>query len=257
MLSIPVAFLLGACVGIMSGALGFGGAILLIPILLAVVPALGGPVFSSHDVAAIAAMMSLAATATAVWVHARHRRVSLPLVLVTASAALLSGFLGGVASAYLSQLALLRVLFVVVMIGLVMLILPRKRDLDEPDQPPPFSKPGAFGIGAAVGFIGGMTGAPGGFLYIPALTYLLKLPLRVVVGSSIGIALLTSIASTIGKAVTGQVPWETAIPVAVGSAISGRIGAILSNRASIHRLRIVILIVIFISAMQIGVRAWL
>jgi len=76
-----------------------------------------------------------------------------------------------------------------------------------------------------------MVGAPGAFLYIPVMIYVLNLPTRIVIGSTLGIVLLGAITGTIGKMVTGQIIWPYAIALVVGT-IPGRSSAGRSARRS-------------------------
>ena len=52
-----------------------------------------------------------------------------------------------------------------------------------------------------------MVGAPGAFLYIPVMIYLLGIPTRIVIGSTLGIVLFGAITGKIGKMATGQIIW--------------------------------------------------
>ena len=68
-----------------------------------------------------------------------------------------------------------------------------------------FHRPTAVFLGLSVGFLLGLVGQGGAFIIIPLLLYVLKIPLRVALGSTLAIGLFSSSAGLIGKTATGQV----------------------------------------------------
>jgi uncharacterized membrane protein YfcA len=82
----------------------------------------------------------------------------------------------------------------------------------------------------AVGLLVGLVGAGGGFLLVPLMIYLLHVPVRVAVGSSLAIVALSGIAGAIGKAVTGQVDWFYALALVTGALPGAQFGAMSSRR---------------------------
>jgi hypothetical protein len=73
----------------------------------------------------------------------------------------------------------------------------------------------------------------GGFLLAPLLVMFVKVPLRVVIGSTLGIVILGALTTSIGKVSAGMVE-----PLATGAAIVGALpGMWLGVRIS-HRLRV-------------------
>src|SRR5512138_1820212 len=74
--------LLGLGGGFLSGLLGLGGAIFMIPLLLYVPPLLGVGLLTMKDVAAVSMVQVLSASLTGVLVHNKNRFVSRELLLV-------------------------------------------------------------------------------------------------------------------------------------------------------------------------------
>lgn len=82
-------------------------------------------------------------------------------------------------------------------------------------------------LGALVGFLAGLLGIGGGLLIVPAMVMLLPAYSTVPPGDAILVAVATSLASIIVTATSsvrahhkmGNVPWQTAGPVAFGAAI--------------------------------------
>jgi uncharacterized membrane protein YfcA len=97
-----------------------------------------------------------------------------------------------------------------------------------------------------------MVGAPGAFLYIPVMIYVLNLPTRIVIGSTLGIVLLGAITGTVGKMVTGQIIWPYALALVVGTIPGAQLGGTVSKKVNTKHLRMAIAVIIAIT----GIRMW-
>lgn len=85
-----------------------------------------------------------------------------------------------------------------------------------------------MGYGIAIGIVTGLLGAGGGFLLIPALVFLLKLPMKKAIGTSLMIIALNSLIGFTGDLGHFSIDWFfllkiTAIAVA-GILVGGTIG---------------------------------
>lgn len=256
MLGWGLALGLGAAVGFLSGLLGLGGSILLIPLLVSLPPLLGHPPLPPHAVAGISAVQVLAGALTGLLVHARRGGVSARLVAAVGGPAAAAGAVAGWLSGRVPGEALLRLFFLLALAGLLLMFVPRRDDTWRPGDPVRIPLGGAALVGTLVGAVGGLAGAPGAFLYVPLLIYGLGLPTRLVLGSTLGIVLVSALASTVGKAAAGQIPWGDALPVALGAALAAPLGARLSWRVPVAALRRAVALVIAVATWELGVRAW-
>jgi len=100
------------------------------------------------------------------------------------------------------------------------------------------------GVGAA----GGLVGSGGAFLLVPLLLMVVRVPLRVTIGSSLAITSCSAVVGFAGKALTGQVPWLLALAVALGALPGARLGAAVGRRLTYVHLRLVLLLVVALSA---------
>jgi uncharacterized membrane protein YfcA len=83
-----------------------------------------------------------------------------------------------------------------------------------------------LGFAALVGFIGAILGIGGGFIMVPALLYLFRVPTAVVVGTSLFQIFITMTAATLFHAATNQsVDIILAILLIVGGVIGAQFGA--------------------------------
>lgn len=77
----------------------------------------------------------------------------------------------------------------------------------QPDQEPIFNYPMILIEGAVVGVLTGLVGAGGGFLIIPALVLLAKLPIKLAVGTSLLIIAAKSLIGFIGDIAEQPIDW--------------------------------------------------
>ena len=85
-----------------------------------------------------------------------------------------------------------------------------------------------LGFAALVGFIGAVLGIGGGFIMVPALLYLFRVPTAMVVGTSLFQILVTMTAATLFHAITNQ---SVDIVLAILLIVGGVIGAQFGGRA--------------------------
>jgi uncharacterized membrane protein YfcA len=114
-----------------------------------------------------------------------------------------------------------------------------------------FSRLRIFWVAGTVGVAAGLIGAGGAFLLVPLLLVVVKVPIRLAIGSSLGIIALGATAGFIGKLATGQVPLAAALAVAVGALPGAQVGATLSYRVAGHRLKWVLAAVILVTVARV------
>jgi uncharacterized membrane protein YfcA len=116
--------------------------------------------------------------------------------------------------------------------------------------------PLAILIGTVIGAAAGIIGQGGAFLYIPAMLYLLHIPTRICIGSALAIGILSSGAVLVGRLGTGQIPWQNSLILVAGVIIGAQLGSVLSQRTPRVVLRRVLAVVIFATAIKIGVNVF-
>jgi len=107
----------------------------------------------------------------------------------------------------------------------------------------------------ALGFIAGMLtvllGIGGGFILVPAMIYLLGMPTRVVIGTSLFMILAVSAATTMVHSVTTQaVDIVLAALLLVGGVVGAQYGAALTTRVKPDLLRFALAIIILLVALR-------
>ncbi len=106
------------------------------------------------------------------------------------------------------------------------------------DSPRKFNWPLIFLEGTVVGVLTGLVGAGGGFLIIPALVLLARLPMKLAVGTSLVIIALKSLIGFTGDLVNMKMDWQLLI-LFTALAVSGIfIGNKLSHNINNARLKV-------------------
>jgi uncharacterized membrane protein YfcA len=244
---------LGLCGGFLSGLLGLGGAIFMIPLLLYVPPLLGLEALDMKTVAAISMVQVLAASISGTIAHWQNRFVSRRLVIYMGTGIVAGSLSGSILSKHVSSGFLLAVFASMAIVAAVMMFIPRKEQGEGvPADQVDFNSTAAALVGLGVGVFGGMVGAPGAFILIPIMIYLLGIPTRVTIGSTLGIVFLGALFGTIGKLATGQIVWPMALALVVGTIPGAQIGGRVSKRVKTKRLRLLIAVIIAVT----GIRMW-
>jgi uncharacterized protein len=244
---------LGLGGGFLSGLLGLGGAIFMIPLLLYVPPLLGVGQLDMKQVAAISMVQVLAASLSGLIVHKKNRFVSISLLLYMGVGNAIGNLAGSVFSKRVDSAFLLAIFATLAVIAAIVMFIPkREQGLEIQPEELVYNKPLASTIGLAIGLFGGMVGAPGAFIYIPIMIYLLNIPTRIVIGSTLGIVFFGAVMGTIGKAMTGQIIWPYAIALVIGTIPGAQIGGRVSKKTNTKYLRLAIAVIIAVT----GLRMW-
>src|SRR5262245_54505773 len=180
----------------------------MIPLLYYVPPLLGNVRFDLHEVAGITMVQVFVASVSGVVAHRRARSVHSRLTWTGGLSMAIAAFLGALASRYLAERSLLLV-FALMATGAAVLLfrpLPATKVVVLADDLE-LDRVRAVLVAGGVGTIAGLVGAGGAFLLLPLLIYVVGVPIRVAIGSSLGIVALASVTGVLGKAITGQVLW--------------------------------------------------
>lgn len=88
------------------------------------------------------------------------------------------------------------------------------------------------GVGALAGFVAGLLGVGGGVIMMPLFLNVLKLPIKVAVGSSLVAVAIFSVPAMISHAYLGHMDWAVALLLVVGTVPGARIGSHIAIGAS-------------------------
>jgi hypothetical protein len=98
-----------------------------------------------------------------------------------------------------------------------------------------------FFLGGLVGLLSAIMGVGGGFIMVPVMVYLLRMPMHVVVGTSLFQILFTCINVTIMQSISNHtVDFVLALILLVGSALGAQIGAKIGKKLGGDQLKILL-----------------
>ncbi|GBD99463.1 sulfite exporter TauE/SafE [bacterium BMS3Abin07] len=249
-----VLLILGLFGGFLSGLLGLGGAIIMIPLMLIVPKLLGVGILSMKAVAGLSMIQVVFASISGVSRHRKNKFVSMKLLLILGIAVALGSGFGSIISKYMSNQSLMVAFGVIAVIAAIMMFIPpRNEDADNITDPDSilFNKPLAAVLGLVIGMLAGMVGAGGGFILIPVMIYVLRVPIRVTIGTSLGIVFIGAIFGAVGKMATGQVDWLLALALIISSIPSAQLGSVVSKKTPALVLRYSLMLIIIFTSVEI------
>jgi uncharacterized protein len=230
-MSLPlVVLLIGAVGGGLSGLLGIGGGIVTAPLLLYLPRLCGLEPLSMHVVGGLTISQALFASLFGAVGHWRTGNVDRRLASVMSGVIFVAALAGGAGSRWFSHRSLLGLFLLLSLAAAALILLPQPREHRDGYAPGSFSTPGAVGIALGIGLLGGLVGQGGSFILIPLAVTLLRVPLRVAMGSNMVIIFCASLAGFLGKVATGQVP-----PLLAGALLAGILPASLAGVALSRR----------------------
>lgn len=241
---------LGAGGAFFAGLLGVGGAIVLIPLLVYVPPALGTGHLSMHDIAAVTMVQVFVAAAAGMAGHLRDGFVDRRLVLDLGSGMMVGSLAGAIGSRWISAAALQGVFAAMAAAAAAMMIAFGRREPGSAAGGAQRGRLPGFLIALGVGLLAGAVGAGGAFLLIPLMLYVLHIPVRVAVGTSLAIVFLAAAAGVAGKAITHQVPGWPALALVAGALPAAQLGSATSRRLHTKQLRFVLALTIVVIAVK-------
>jgi uncharacterized membrane protein YfcA len=98
-----------------------------------------------------------------------------------------------------------------------------------------------WGIGFIIGFVGAVMGIGGGFLLVPMLIYILRVPTATVIGTSMVLTLITMVSATVMHAATNHlVDAVLALILMIGGVIGAQFGTRAGQKISGEWLRLLL-----------------
>ncbi len=108
-------------------------------------------------------------------------------------------------------------------------------------------------VGAFVGFLAAVMGVGGGFIMVPAMIYLLGMPTKVVIGTSLFQIIFVTAFTTVMHAVSSHsVDMLLALLLILGGVVGAQIGARVGVRMKAEQLRILLALLVLVVCLRVA-----
>jgi uncharacterized membrane protein YfcA len=268
---------LGAAVGFLSGMFGVGGGFLLTPLLMfsGIPPAIA---------VATSANQIVASSVSGALVQWRRGNIDFRMGLVLTVGGVVGALAGVLLVSLLSKagqadlfIALSYVTFLGVIGGLMLIESLRAIQRTRAGKPATPRKPGQHNwihglplkmrfhrsrlyisaipplvLGLIVGLLASILGAGGGFIIVPAMIYLLRVPTHIVIGTSLfQIIFVTAIVTVLYATMNHSLDAVLAFILVVGGVIGGQFGANAGQRLKGEQLRLLLALMVLAVALRL------
>ena len=270
---------LGLLVGLLSGLFGVGGGFLMTPLLIM----LGIP---STVAAATDSNQIVAASTSGTYAHWKIGNVDFKMGLYLLAGGFFGGLLGVQAIKMLREMGnadiVIKITYVL-MLGIVggymffegLLSMKKKQKVEEEVREEKESGLSRFlgylplqtyfeksevthsalvpvALGCFVGILAAIMGVGGGFLMVPVMVYLLRMPMHVVVGTSLFQILFTCIEVTFLQSWTNHtVDFTLAVLLLIGSTVGAQVGAIFGRKLKGEQLKVLLAVIVLAVTVKI------
>ncbi|QQE81114.1 sulfite exporter TauE/SafE family protein [Alicyclobacillus sp. SO9] len=234
-----------------SGMLGIGGSIVKYPLLLYVPAVFGLATFTAHEVSGISAVQVLFASLSGVWVYRKDRLLNYRLILYMGVSILIGSFIGAYGAQFLPSSSINMVYALLATIATIMMFVTPKELADITRYDGEFNRFVAVTAAMLTGLFSGIVGAAGAFILVPVLLLVLKVPTRVTIASSLAITVLSSIGSTTGKVLSGDVLLGPALVMIWASVLGAPLGARFSKKVDTKVLRVILAVLILLTCIKV------
>lgn len=236
---ILIGFAAAILIGVSLGLIGGGGSILTVPVLVYILGV--DPVLATAYSLFVVGSTSLVGAGT----YMKKGLVNYKTAIVFAIPSFIAVFLTRkflvpalpdplftVGEAIVTKNIGIMVFFALIMLAASFSMIQNKKCVDcDENEPIKFNFPMIALEGSVVGVITGIVGAGGGFLIIPALVILARLPMKMAVGTSLLIIAAKSLIGFLGDVSTQTIDWEmlliftglSIVGIFIGSALSKKI----------------------------------
>lgn len=244
-------FVIGFIGSFLSGMLGIGGAIVKFPMILLIPPLFGFQAFTAHEVSGISALDVLFVSIAGVLGYRNRGYLNKSLILIMGSSVLLGSLIGSFDSEFLTEIQVNIVYGILALLAAIMMFIPKKLIDESHIEQITFNKPLAAVLAFLVGIGSGIVGAGGGFLLIPIMLLILRIPTRMAIASSLAITFISAVAGSVGKITTGQVDYLPTIIIIFAGLIAAPIGAKVSTKLNTKVLENILAVLILVTAVKI------
>jgi len=198
-----IGYVLALAIGLSLGTLGGGGSILTVPIFVYVMG------YTAKQGIAMSLVVVGATSLVGAFRHWRAGNFDVRAAIVFGVLAMGGARLGAEIARLLPGIVQLALLGIVMLVAAALMLRRREESAVVPARSAGLvsSAAATAGVGLGVGILTGLVGTGGGFLFVPALVLLARLPMKTAVGTSLFVITLSTAAGAFGYRGQAAVPW--------------------------------------------------
>ncbi len=106
-------------------------------------------------------------------------------------------------------------------------------------------------IGILIGFLSSTMGVGGGFVLLPILIYIIKIPVNLAVGTSIFTTLITSLSGSVVYIMANHVDWRSLFFMIITTILGTTLGVNATQRVNSENLKFLFAIMVFFAAVSV------
>jgi len=217
--------LIGIIGGTVAGLMGIGGGTVIIPLLL---------YLTGVDIKAATAISMVHivfASISGTIFNYYQKTIIFRYSIYFGLSSMVFSFLGGYLTKYIPDLTI-KIMYLAALTITFVLLLLRSKMAGQNTIPTGKDLYKIIPIGAVAGFMAGILGIGGGFLFVPALLFFMGLPMNLATGTSLGAIIFTSIPGLAGKLLSVDFNILFGITVGIGGIGGARLGTYLKRKIS-------------------------
>ncbi len=244
-------FGIGILGGLISGFLGKGGGILVLPMLIYIIR------IEAKTATAISVLQTFFASSFGTLFNYLEKKINFRLALIFGLSGAVSYFLGSYFTMYISVISIKIVYICAAILALGLFFIRKENSVIKEKEaavnliPDKKSYLKIIPISLPLGFIFGLLGIGGGILYVPLLMVMFDLPLKIATGTSLMIISISSIFGVAGKLIAVRFDFLLGISIALGAIAGSRIGTYLNIKIKSKIIQIVFIIILVITIIRV------
>jgi uncharacterized protein len=258
----------GLGIGFISGLVGIGGGIIMIPVQYWLYTSNGiNPDLAIKISFATSLAVVLPTAMSGAWRHQRLGNINWNAAIFMGIFTAIAGFIGATIASHISG-SILKIIFGVVVLLVAIRMLTVK--VCDEDRPINENRWLWFGIAVVVGLLAGIAGVGGGIFVVPALVLILGFRTHKAAATSLAMVIFTTIGSLTGYIVNGlHVPnlpdhtigyfyWPAWLALSAGSIGTAQLGAMVAHKVPSRMLNLLLtILLVYIGLEMLGAINWI
>jgi len=236
-----IAALIGFCAGTISGLLGVGGGLIMVPLMIFLL----GRDFQEATTASIFVILFVSIVGS--YEHHRTGHVDKKMGLILG----LTGSMGAVLGSYINSITDARILM---FLFAVMLLISAYRFFTKDTEKKVENKWVLPFIGLGGGFVAGLLGLGGGIVMVQGMVYI-GIPIHMAVGTSLFAMIFNATAAVATHTLLGNLVLSVAIPMTIGAVLGTVGGSAASDKVPAKRLKQIFAVFMIFIGIYMMVRA--